>query len=65
MIYKKKKKDLTNCFAGGYWSEMKNRKLFFDTFALENQFDPLVPDNWYSTTKKSLISHKVIYYYYY
>jgi len=31
-----------------YWAEAGNRKGFFDNFALENNFDPLVPENWHT-----------------
>eukprot|EP00026_Physarum_polycephalum_P002957 Phypoly_transcript_02966.p1 GENE.Phypoly_transcript_02966~~Phypoly_transcript_02966.p1 ORF type:complete len:695 (+),score=87.59 Phypoly_transcript_02966:171-2087(+) len=31
----------------GYWSYMNNRKEFFDSYARENNFDPLIPSNWY------------------
>jgi hypothetical protein len=31
----------------GYWVDLNNRKEFFDSYARENNFDPLVPSNWY------------------
>jgi len=31
-----------------FWEEAVNRKEFFDSFARNNQFDPLLPRNWYS-----------------
>eukprot|EP00026_Physarum_polycephalum_P001465 Phypoly_transcript_01467.p1 GENE.Phypoly_transcript_01467~~Phypoly_transcript_01467.p1 ORF type:complete len:1055 (+),score=143.84 Phypoly_transcript_01467:198-3362(+) len=31
-----------------YWNETRNRRKFFEQFALTNKFDPLVPTNWYS-----------------
>eukprot|EP00026_Physarum_polycephalum_P003096 Phypoly_transcript_03105.p1 GENE.Phypoly_transcript_03105~~Phypoly_transcript_03105.p1 ORF type:complete len:513 (+),score=72.19 Phypoly_transcript_03105:641-2179(+) len=33
-----------------YWTEIENRKRFFDDFAMNHAppFDPLVPENWYS-----------------
>jgi hypothetical protein len=33
--------------------------LFFDSFARENKFDPLVPENWYSMRIEKLQALKV------
>eukprot|EP00026_Physarum_polycephalum_P003691 Phypoly_transcript_03705.p1 GENE.Phypoly_transcript_03705~~Phypoly_transcript_03705.p1 ORF type:complete len:765 (+),score=83.89 Phypoly_transcript_03705:12-2306(+) len=33
--------------ASGYWSEEENVRNFFDSFALSEGKDPLVPDTWY------------------
>lgn len=30
-----------------------NRKQFFDTYARQNGFDPLVPENWYARLSKA------------
>jgi len=34
-----------------YWADAKNRRSFFDDFAADLNFDPLVPSNWYSVSK--------------
>eukprot|EP00026_Physarum_polycephalum_P003064 Phypoly_transcript_03073.p1 GENE.Phypoly_transcript_03073~~Phypoly_transcript_03073.p1 ORF type:complete len:492 (+),score=39.24 Phypoly_transcript_03073:901-2376(+) len=40
------------------YNHPKNRRKFFDSFALENGFYPHVPDNWYSVTTNSVLSYK-------
>eukprot|EP00026_Physarum_polycephalum_P000846 Phypoly_transcript_00847.p1 GENE.Phypoly_transcript_00847~~Phypoly_transcript_00847.p1 ORF type:complete len:1309 (+),score=236.62 Phypoly_transcript_00847:226-3927(+) len=40
------------------YPDAKARRKFFETFAKENNFDPLVPENWYSQTKQQIISTK-------
>eukprot|EP00026_Physarum_polycephalum_P001974 Phypoly_transcript_01978.p1 GENE.Phypoly_transcript_01978~~Phypoly_transcript_01978.p1 ORF type:complete len:752 (+),score=127.08 Phypoly_transcript_01978:45-2300(+) len=37
-----------------YWEDPLKRKNFFDQFASENGFDPLVPENWYSVSSNEL-----------
>eukprot|EP00026_Physarum_polycephalum_P002350 Phypoly_transcript_02356.p1 GENE.Phypoly_transcript_02356~~Phypoly_transcript_02356.p1 ORF type:complete len:908 (+),score=118.97 Phypoly_transcript_02356:113-2836(+) len=34
------------------WTDEKKRKTFFDRFAHDKGFDPLVPGNWYSVTTR-------------
>lgn len=51
--------DFHTLFIGGYWSEPKNRKRFFDEFARDSNFDPLVPENWYSVTTNEIEQRKV------
>jgi hypothetical protein len=29
------------------WQDIGNRRQFFENFAKENGFDPLIPENWY------------------
>eukprot|EP00026_Physarum_polycephalum_P001092 Phypoly_transcript_01093.p1 GENE.Phypoly_transcript_01093~~Phypoly_transcript_01093.p1 ORF type:complete len:1197 (+),score=192.21 Phypoly_transcript_01093:78-3668(+) len=43
----------------GYWTEEKGNKMrsFFERFALENQFDPLVAENWYLYGANSFASY--------
>lgn len=41
-----------------------NRKAFFDSFAKENDFDPLVAENWYSVTGEKINRQKVCCLYY-
>lgn len=43
-----------------YWNVLANRKSFFEEFATTNNFDALVPRNWYSISKKQIIAHVCI-----
>eukprot|EP00026_Physarum_polycephalum_P001044 Phypoly_transcript_01045.p1 GENE.Phypoly_transcript_01045~~Phypoly_transcript_01045.p1 ORF type:complete len:1215 (-),score=190.78 Phypoly_transcript_01045:36-3680(-) len=36
------------------WGKQKERRKFFDLFAMDQGFDPLVPDNWYNVSQVSL-----------
>ena len=45
-----------------YWSESKNRRAFFMNIAAIMKFDPLVPSNWYSISKSTIKSYKVVFY---
>jgi hypothetical protein len=36
------------------WSEISNQRKFFDNFAKEHGFDPLVPENWYDVERKDI-----------
>ncbi len=40
--------------SGGYWNDIQNRRNFFIELAHQNNFEPLVADNWYNFTKSSL-----------
>ena len=44
----------------GYWLDIDNRRKFFLKFAEEKGFDPLVPENWYTITKRQVSAKKVI-----
>lgn len=44
---------------GNHWADANNRKEFFDNFAKEHDFDPLVPENWYQITTKEMREIKV------
>eukprot|EP00026_Physarum_polycephalum_P001074 Phypoly_transcript_01075.p1 GENE.Phypoly_transcript_01075~~Phypoly_transcript_01075.p1 ORF type:complete len:1059 (+),score=134.10 Phypoly_transcript_01075:98-3274(+) len=37
-----------------YWGSMSNRRRFFEKYASDQGFDPLVPDNWYTTRVDAL-----------
>lgn len=37
-----------------YWNKAENRRKFFLEFASANNFDPLIPANWYSVTHSKL-----------
>ena len=45
-----------------YWSEPKNRRAFFMNIAAIMKFDPLVPSNWYSISKSTIKSYKVVFF---
>jgi hypothetical protein len=38
---------------------MQTRKRFFEVYAKQNKFDPLIPENWYAQTQKQILSVKV------
>ncbi len=42
-----------------YWKDIRNRREYFDKLAQENEFDPLIPENWYNIVKHKLILFKV------
>jgi len=42
----------------GDWADAKSRRQFFDNFAFENRFDPLIARNWYSIKYADLVKHK-------
>jgi hypothetical protein len=41
------------------WEDVRNRKLFFEKYAEENGFDPLVPQNWYKVKKDKFMAARV------
>jgi hypothetical protein len=41
------------------WQDAKNRKEFFEKFALTNSFDPLLAENWYQQSPEKILSVKV------
>jgi len=46
------------------WGTAESRKLFFEQYAKEVGFDPLLPDNWYLQPQNNILSRKVFYFYY-
>jgi hypothetical protein len=46
-------------FLGDFWADPKNGRNWFDDFACERSFDPLLADNWYNLAAKSIYSAKV------
>eukprot|EP00026_Physarum_polycephalum_P001576 Phypoly_transcript_01578.p1 GENE.Phypoly_transcript_01578~~Phypoly_transcript_01578.p1 ORF type:complete len:1027 (+),score=73.79 Phypoly_transcript_01578:436-3081(+) len=50
-----------------HWKYFANRRKFFDEFAVQKSFDPLLPSNWYSVLPNSILQKKgggsVLYYY--
>jgi hypothetical protein len=45
--------------AGHHYTDFNNRKKFFNTFADETGFDPLIPTNWYLLPRESFMKTKV------
>jgi len=43
---------------GNHWADERNQKEFFDTYAKDNGFDPLVASNWYSVTRQNILKCK-------
>jgi hypothetical protein len=43
----------------GDWRELSSRKAFFDEYARENHFEPLIPENWYNVTQEDIKGKKV------
>jgi hypothetical protein len=42
------------------WSDRENRREFFEKYAQSCGFDPLVPENWYSVPKQTILALKVL-----
>ena len=42
------------------WRVITNRKRFFENYAKEHGFDPLVPENWYLQSRKRIANYKVL-----
>jgi len=40
------------------WRDPANRRKFFEDYAKEQLFDPLIAENWYSQTKDNIMSKK-------
>lgn len=38
----------------GFWADISNHKEFFDGYATKHEFDPLIPDNWYSVLQQDV-----------
>ena len=41
------------------WTRVENRRSFFESYAKESGFDPLVAENWYSESKQKIMFAKV------
>lgn len=50
----------TNNITVYYHQDPQYRKRFFESFAKDNEFDPLVAENWYNITKKQILAEKVL-----
>lgn len=42
-----------------HYMNVQNRRKFFDQYAKEQGFDPLIVENWYATNLQKLLSKKV------
>ena len=49
-------------FVASGWSSVDKRKRFFEQYAEVNNFDPTIPENWYSQDRADILSLKVILY---
>lgn len=54
----KRKKELNFIYIA-MWHNVENRRKFFEEYAQENGFDPLVPDEWYLQSRERIIEKKV------
>jgi hypothetical protein len=50
-----------NTFFLAPWRVIGNRRKFFENFAKEHGFDPLVPENWYLRSRKQIANYKVLF----
>eukprot|EP00026_Physarum_polycephalum_P001573 Phypoly_transcript_01575.p1 GENE.Phypoly_transcript_01575~~Phypoly_transcript_01575.p1 ORF type:complete len:894 (+),score=113.77 Phypoly_transcript_01575:551-3232(+) len=50
--------DRTKMRAKPDWHNEENRKQFFVKYAAENNFDPLIPNNWYTHPRASILATK-------
>eukprot|EP00026_Physarum_polycephalum_P008136 Phypoly_transcript_08214.p1 GENE.Phypoly_transcript_08214~~Phypoly_transcript_08214.p1 ORF type:complete len:513 (-),score=83.64 Phypoly_transcript_08214:5-1384(-) len=41
-----------------HWNKLENRRKFFEEYAYKNNFDPLVPGNWYREPKAKILETK-------
>jgi hypothetical protein len=41
------------------WMDAANRRKFFENYAKEQRFDPLISENWYSQRKENIMARKV------
>ena len=46
-------------FVAAPWSRIEVRRRFFEEYAKANSFDPLVPENWYSQSRRTIMSVEV------
>ena len=44
-----------------FWGKMENRRQFFEKYAKQNRFDPLIAANWYLQFKGNILSAKVFF----
>jgi hypothetical protein len=51
-------------FLTDFKKDFKKHKRFFEKFAKNNGFDPLIPENWHSVTTTSISSVSVLSFYF-
>eukprot|EP00026_Physarum_polycephalum_P001933 Phypoly_transcript_01936.p1 GENE.Phypoly_transcript_01936~~Phypoly_transcript_01936.p1 ORF type:complete len:910 (+),score=132.37 Phypoly_transcript_01936:109-2838(+) len=49
---------LHSLLPSAHWQDPANQRHFFESFARDNQFDPLVPENWYTVRRDDLMKYK-------
>jgi hypothetical protein len=42
-----------------FWDKVENQRKLFENYARDNEFNPLIPDNWYSQPKEKILNYKV------
>ena len=42
-------------YSENHWTSIVNLKAFFDDYAAKEEFNPLVPENWYQTTTQRVL----------
>ena len=55
----REKKSNLFCFIECYWNDADNRRSFFEKYAKEHGFNPLVPENWYTISAYDCMTQKV------
>lgn len=45
-------------YSDGHWNNKENRRELMEKFARDNKFDALIPENWYSTPKHTIMRYK-------
>lgn len=51
------------CIYLASWSDIANRRQFFENFANTKNFDFEKADNWYIQSRKEIMAQKVCYFY--
>jgi hypothetical protein len=62
LIFKKtiyKTKNVITFYEEYLWADLQKRRRFFENFAKDNGFDPLVATNWYGVSQERILSAKV------
>ena len=50
-------------FSSVLWNREEARRKFFEDYATENGFDPLVPKNWYKQARDKIMAAKVYFFF--
>lgn len=57
---KKRKKKLKLIVGIAPWHDSNNRRKFFEEYARDHSFDPLIPDHWYVQPFKRIMAREVL-----